>query len=106
MKLKMLILGIILTATTSAFAQFFPARASAVVYPAQIVVQIFNPYYEPIACRGVVIGQTYFGNIFQNPFFDGFIPAGATRIAYLNTNLNNPFVAGRADIVCSFIRPF
>lgn len=106
MKLKILILGLILTATTSAFAQFFPARVHAVVLPGQVSAQIFNPYYEPIACRGVVIGQTYFGQILQNGFFDHFIPAGVTRFAYLNAPFNNPFVFGRADIVCSFLRPF
>lgn len=69
MKLKMLILGIILTATTSAFAQFFPARVSAVVYPAQVVAQIFNPYYEPIACRG----SCYWTNIFRKYFPESFL---------------------------------
>lgn len=106
MKLKMLILGFVLTTTTSAFAQFFPARATAVVYPTQVIVDIFNPHYEPIACRGQVIGQTYFGQIVQNGFFDAFIPAGAVRRGFVYTSFQNPFVAGRADIVCHFLRPF
>lgn len=106
MKFKMLVLGLVLTAATSAFAQFFPARATVLVYPGQVLAQVFNPYYEPIACRGQVVGQTYYGPILQTAFVDNFIPAGAVRTAFINAPFNNRFVAGRADIVCSFLRPF
>ncbi len=106
MKLKMLILGLILTATTSAFAQIFSARAMAFVTPLEVAVEVFNPYYEPIACRGQVIGQTVHGQILANGFFDAFIPAGAVRRGFVYTNVYNQFVGGRAEIVCNFLRPF
>lgn len=104
MKLKLLLIATVMTIASSAFAQWFPARATAVVLPLQVQVQIFNPYYEPIACRGQVIGQTSYGQIVANSFFDAFIPAGQVRFGYVFTNTFNPFVAGRADIVCNFIR--
>jgi len=104
MKLKMLALVFVLTTASSAFAQFFPARANAVVLPLSVTVEIFNPYYEPISCRGQIIGQTYQGQVFAQPFFDGFIPAGQFRTAAIFTNQFAPFVFGRADIHCQFVR--
>lgn len=105
MKLKALIVLSLLTfMSTSAFAQFFPARVNVMVLPGRINVEVFNPYYEPIICDGQIFGQTARGFV-QNMFFaQQFLPAGGFRAAFLQANPYNPFVGGWANIQCRFAR--
>lgn len=105
MKLKTLILGAILTLfTSSAFAQFFPARVNVSVLPLEVSAQVFNPYYEPIVCAGQVIGQPYVGLPITTFFPQQIIPAGAFRVVFVNAYPQNPFVSGWANIQCQFAR--
>jgi hypothetical protein len=106
MKLKALIVALVLTLTTSAFAQFFPARAQVTVLPGQVAVQVFNPFYEPIICSGQVFGQTAAGPVFSTFFAQQFLPAGDFRFAYVVANPFNPFVGGWSNIHCRFARWF
>lgn len=104
MKLKALLIGLFLTVTTSAFAQFFPARVDVVVLPGQVAAQVVNPYYEPIICNGQVFGQTFGGQIFTTYFAEQFLPAGGFRYAYVQTTPLLPFATGWANIHCRFAR--
>lgn len=105
MKLKALVLFSLLV-SGSAFAQWFPARAQVTVFPAQVGVQVFNPYYEPIICNGQVFGQTMQGPVLTAFFAEQVMPAGAYRFAYVNTTPYAPFVNGWANIHCRFVRFF
>ena len=104
MKLKSLIVAAFLTVTTSAFANWFPARANVSVLPGQVAVEVFNPYYEPIICNGQVFGQTSYGQVFNAFFAEQFLPAGGYRFAYVQTTPFAPFVGGWANIHCRFAR--
>ncbi|MBA2404015.1 MAG: hypothetical protein H0V66_04520 [Bdellovibrionales bacterium] len=107
MKLKVLIFALVLTLTSSAFAQFFLANPSVTVTPAQVSAEVFNPYYEPIICNGQVFGQTAAGPVFHAFFAEQFMPAGSYRYAVVTTNPYNfyqRFVGGWATIHCRFAR--
>lgn len=104
MKLKLTILALMLTLASSAFAQFFPSNPRVTILPGQVTAQVFNPYYEPIICNGQVFGQTVRGPVFNAFFAEQFLPAGASRFAYVVTNGFNPFVGGWANIHCRFAR--
>lgn len=104
MKLKALLFALVLTMTSTAFAQFFPARAYITVLPGQVRAQVYNPYYEPIICNGQVFGQTARGPIFNAFFAEQFMPAGSYRFAVVNAHPYNPFVGGWANIHCRFAR--
>ena len=106
MKLKALIVALVMTLTTSAFAQFFPARAQVTVLPGQVSVQVFNPYYEPIICNGQVFGQTAAGPVFTTFFAEQVLPIGGYRFAVVTANAFNPFVGGWSNIHCRFARWF
>jgi hypothetical protein len=105
MKLKFLA-AFVLTSmlTSSAFAQFFPARAVVVVLPGRVSVEVYNPYYEPIICSGQVFGQTFAGPLYNTFFHEQYMPAGTTRFAFVQTLVNNPFVHGWSNILCRFAR--
>lgn len=105
MKLKALALFSLLISST-AFAQWFPARAHVTVFPGQVAVQVFNPYYEPIICNGQVFGQTMRGPVLTSFFAEQFMPAGSYRFAYVQTTPYAPFVNGWANIHCRFARFF
>jgi hypothetical protein len=103
-KLKVLVIAALLSLfTTSAFAQLFPGRVLTTVLPGQVAAQVFNPYYEPIACSGQVFGQTAAGVVFNAYFIQQILPAGANRFAYVQASPFNPFVGGWANIYCQFI---
>lgn len=104
MKLKALLVTLFLTLTTSAFAQWFPARVVVVVLPGQVAAQVVNPYYEPIICNGQVFGQTFSGPVFTTYFTEQFLPAGGFRYAYVQTTPLLPFATGWANIHCRFAR--
>ncbi len=102
MKLKALLVALFLTLTTSAFAQFFPARVDVVVLPQQVAAQVVNPYLQPVICNGQVFGQTFGGQIFTTYFTEQYIPAGGFRYAYVQTTALLPFATGWANIHCRF----
>jgi hypothetical protein len=102
MKLKALFIALVITMTSTAFAQFFPAKAYVTVLPGQVTAQVYNPYYEPIICSGQVFGQTAYGAVYNAFFAQQFLPAGGYRFATVNTNGFNPFVTGWANIHCRF----
>lgn len=104
MKLKALIFALVLTVSSSAFAQFFLANPAVTVLPGQVSAQVYNPYYEPIICNGQVFGQTVSGPVFNAFFTEQFMPAGSYRYAVVTTNIYNPFVGGWANIHCRFAR--
>jgi hypothetical protein len=104
MKLKLSIIALMITLTSSAFAQFFMANAAVTVLPGRVSVEVFNPYYEPIICNGQVFGQTITGPIFNSFFAEQLMPSGSYRYAVVSTNAFNRFVGGWADIHCRFIR--
>ena len=104
MKLKALILALTLTMASSAFAQFFPAKAIVTVLPAQVSAQVFNPYYEPIICNGQVFGRTISGAVFTAYFAEQFMPAGSYRQAFVNAFPLDAFINGWANIHCRFVR--
>ncbi|MFP5491705.1 MAG: hypothetical protein ACLGG0_09395 [Bacteriovoracia bacterium] len=69
-----------------------------------VSAKVYNPYYEPIQCRGFAFGRTIRGNVIRAEFND-IIPAGQHRIAYAYTfDVWNRFVQGWADVRCSFLR--
>ena len=104
MKLKLSIIALIITLTSSAFAQFFMANAAVTVLPGRVSVEVFNPYYEPIICRGEVYGQTIQGPVFNAFFIEQFLPAGGFRFAFVQTTPFAPFIGGWANIYCRFAR--
>ena len=104
MKLKVLIFAITLTLASSAFAQFFPAKAFVTFQPAQVTVQVYNPYYEPIICNGQVFGRTFSGAVLTTYFTEQFMTAGSYRLAYVNTLPIDLFIAGWSNIHCRFAR--
>lgn len=104
MKLKSFIVASLIAFSTSAFAQWFPARAYVTVLPGQVAVQVFNPFYEPIICGGQVFGQTSMGPVYNTFFVEQFMNVGEYRFAYVNTNPFAPFVNGWANINCRFAR--
>ncbi len=106
MKLKALVLALVITMTSSAFAQFFPAKALVTVLPGQVTAEVYNPYYEPIICNGQVFGQTAAGPVFNAFFVEQLLPAGGYRYAVVNATVFNPFLSGWANIHCRFVRLF
>jgi hypothetical protein len=104
MKLKTLGIALVMAFTSSAFAQFFPARAQVTVLPGQVNAQVFNPYYEPIICNGQVFGLTAGGALLNAFFVEQFMPAGSYRYAVVNAHPFNPFINGWANIHCRFVR--
>ena len=105
MKLKALLIALSVSlASTSAFAQWFPARINMLVLPGQVSAEVFNPYYEPIICRGEVYGQTIQGPVFNAFFIEQFLPAGGFRYAFVQTTPFAPFIGGWANIYCRFAR--
>lgn len=104
MKLKLSIIALMITLTSSAFAQFFMANPAVTVLPGRVSVQVYNPYYEPIICNGQVFGQTFAGPVFNAFFAEQFMPAGAYRYAFVQTTPYNRFVSGWANIRCRFAR--
>ena len=104
MKLKALIFALIITLSSSALAQFFPAKAFVTVLPGQVSTQVYNPYYEPIICNGQVFGRTAYGAVYNAFFVEQLLPAGAYRYAVVNATAFNPFVGGWANIHCRFAR--
>jgi len=86
-----------------AFA-FFPVNPLVQVRPEVVSAQVYNPYYEPIACQGFAFGRTVYGQVFQ-AYFNDIIPPGQNRFAVVHTNaFANPFANGWADIRCRFLR--
>jgi hypothetical protein len=85
-------------------AQFFSPNPTIVVLPHVVTAQVYNPYYEPIACQGYAFGRSYWGQVAQSWFAD-IIPPGAYRFATVTANpYNNRFVSGWAQINCRFLR--
>ena len=75
------------------------------VFPGRISAQVYNPYYEPIACTGQAFGITAHGLTLNAVFNEPFIPAGQSRIAVVQTNaFLSPFVNGWGSIWCRFLR--
>lgn len=103
MKLMALI-TLTLTLSTSAFAQFFPAKAHVSVLPGQVTAQVSNPYFEPIICSGYVFGQTVQGPVFNTFFSQQLMVAGTYRYAYVVAHPLNPFIGGWTNITCRIAR--
>lgn len=106
MKLKAALLTVLLSFSTGAFAQFFPAQAFVTVLPTQVSVEVYNPYYEPIICNGQVFGLTASGLTYSSFFAEQYLPAGGYRYAIVQTNAFNVFVRGWPSIHCRFARWF
>jgi len=104
MKLKLTIIALLITFSSTVFAQFFSANPSVTILPGQVSTQVYNPYYEPIICNGQVFGQTVRGQVLSAFFTEQFMPAGSSRFAVVVTNYFNPFVGGWANIRCRFAR--
>ena len=102
MKLKSLIVVTLLCLTSSAFAQWFPARTQVTVLPQLISVQVFNPYLSPVICNGQVFGQTLSGSIYSAHFVEQYINVGGFRFAYVQTTAYSPFVNGWTNIHCRY----
>lgn len=102
MKLKALVFAFLFTLTTSAFAQYFVANPMVTVLPAQVSVQVSNPYLRPIICNGQVFGRTYSGHVFTTFFAEQFMPVGTYRFATVWAPYMNPFVTGWAEVHCRF----
>ena len=105
LKSKLILVVMVVTATLNAWA-FFPVNPMVQVTPLQVSAQVYNPYYEPIACSGQVFGRTSFGQVATAFFPQQVIPAGQFRFAYVYTNIANPFINGWGTIWCNFLRPF
>ena len=104
MKFKLSLVVMLITLTSSAFAQFFVSNPSVTVLPGQVSAQVYNPYYEPIICNGQVFGQTAAGPVYNAFFAEQFMPAGSYRYAVVSTNVFNHFIGGWANIRCRFAR--
>ena len=104
MKLKLAIVALLITLTSSAFAQYFMANPAITILPGRVSVEVFNPYYEPIICNGQVFGQTVAGPVYNAFFAEQFMPAGSYRYAFVSTNPYNRFIGGWANIRCRFAR--
>jgi hypothetical protein len=104
-KAKFLV-GICALMTSLSALAFFNANPSVTVLPLQITAQVYNPYYEPIACRGQVFGRTAYGQVLTSFFPQQIIPPGQVRFAYIYSNVMNPFTNGYGNVVCNFLRPF
>lgn len=104
MKLKSLVAASLIVLTTTAFAQWFPARVNVTILPGQVAAEVFNPHYEPIICNGQVFGQTVQGAVYNTFFTEQFLPAGGYRFAYVQTTPFSPFIGGWANIHCRFAR--
>ena len=104
MKLKAGFFALFLLASTSVFAQFFPARAFVTVLPGQVTAEVYNPYYELIICNGQVFGQTAYGAVYNAFFVEQLLPVGGYRYASVNALPLNPFVTGWTQINCRFAR--
>jgi hypothetical protein len=101
-KLKSLIVTCVLVLSTSAFAQWYPARVQMTVLPGQVAAQVFNPTYYPLICGGQVFGQTYVGSVFTTYFVEQYIVPGDFRYALVQTSPYLPFVTGWANINCRY----
>ena len=106
MKLKLLFVTLALFLSTSALAQFFPARMQVFVHPAQVIAQVYNPFHQPIVCNGQLFGQTAGGPVFNTFLFDQVLPPGTVRFAQLMGNPYNPYVGGWGQIYCRFLHWF
>jgi hypothetical protein len=105
MKTKTLFVALtLLIGTSSAFAQFFAARVNMMVLPGQVSAEVYNPFYEPIVCNGLVYGQTALGPVFNAFFTEQIMAPGTFRYAYVMTGPLNPFVGGWSQIHCRFLR--
>jgi hypothetical protein len=105
LKLKAFVMfALVAFMSSSAFAQWFPARVNVVVLPGQVTAEVFNPFYEPIICNGQVFGQTFQGQIYNAFFAEQFMPAGSYRVAFVQAFPFNPFATGWANIHCRFAR--
>lgn len=101
MKLKALIMTLILiTLTSSAFAQSFLAHAYVSVTPGVVRAEVYNPYAIPLFCSGRTIGLLSTGQTVHS-FFNSIVPVGQNRHSFVYTN-TFPFVDGRAEIHCRF----
>jgi len=100
MKIKAFILLALLTSTT-AFAQFFPARVGVTVLPGLVTAQVVNPFFHPIICGGQVFGQLSNGAIVNSFFFEQILGVGDFRFAYVNSNFL-PFVNAWTNINCRY----
>lgn len=105
MKLKAFAFALLLVSlSSSAFAHFFPARATVTVLPGKVTAVVYNPYYEPIICSGQVFGQTAHGPVYNAFFVEQILPAGDQRFAFVQTTPFSPFLSGWANINCRFAR--
>jgi hypothetical protein len=105
LKLKAVALSLLVfLLSVPAFAQYFPAQAYVTVLPGRVTAQVYNPYYEPIICNGEVLGQTFFGPVYNAYFNEQFLPAGGYRYAFVQTLPTNHFVNGWARVFCRFAR--
>ncbi len=102
MKLKSLFVAGLFLVTSTAFAQFFPARVHVSVLPGQVSFQVMNPHFNPIICNGQVFGRTIYGQVFTSFFAEQFMRAGEFRYAYVNAIPYAPFTNGWANIHCRF----
>jgi hypothetical protein len=95
---------IFLTLTSFSVWAYLPVNPLITVFPLQVSAQVYNPYYEPIACSGQVFGRTAYGQQLTSFFPHQIIPAGQVRYAYVYTNAMNPFVTGFGNVFCNFLR--
>ncbi len=102
MKLKSTIAGALLCLATTAFAQWFSARAQVTILPYQVAAQVFNPFYQPLICSGQVFGQTVYGQVFTTFFAEQVMPIASNRFAYVVTTPAAPFITGWANIHCRY----
>jgi hypothetical protein len=100
---KLITLLLMVMAALPARAQFFQANPSIAVYPHMVTAQIYNPYYEAIACEGYAFGQTYWGQVAHARFAD-ILPPGSYRFATVTAHPYNRFVNGWAQVYCRFLR--
>lgn len=104
MKIKLYVVALLISLTSTAFAQLFPINPIVTVLPGLVTAQIYNPYYEPIICNGQVFGQTVRGPIYNAFFVEQFMVGGSYRYAEVVTNGFNPFIGGNANVTCRFAR--
>lgn len=100
MKLKALFLASFLLSST-AFAQFFPARVAVNVLPGVVTAEVMNPFFQPIICSGQVFGVLATGQLQTTYFLEQILPVGGYRYAYVNSAYI-PFVRGWANINCRY----
>lgn len=100
MKLKAILFVALLTSTT-AFAQFFPARVGVTVLPGLVTAQVVNPFFQPVVCSGQVFGQLSNGAVVNSFFFEQILGVGDYRYAYVNSAYL-PFVNAWTNINCRY----